>query len=125
MNKAKINEWIIQYIPDIKEAYEKEKREIWDGDEIGPSIVLEDLLMQPVFEDLKKNSITEFVIHVFRGIEDLVLLDDSNLNLYLNGAVFENIASQNQVIKSRCVSLLKQKSLEAYVTADKEKDIKY
>lgn len=114
MNKKKINELIIQYIPDIKDNYEKEKTEVWGKEEIGPSIVLEDMVMRPVFEALEKEMITDFVINVFKGIENLISLNNAELNVYLDGAVFENISLQNVEITDKCISLLGPLSLSRY-----------
>lgn len=57
MEKREFNSIVLQHFEEIEEKYEADKKNIWDDEEIGPTILIEDDLMPFIYDHIEDERI--------------------------------------------------------------------
>lgn len=88
MEKNDFNSLVLKRVPAISDLYEKEKREVWDGEGPASTIVVEDILMPFVYEALEKSD--ESTLHQFSSwLEEVLQTNDDYFLDVIYCGVFE------------------------------------
>ena len=88
MEKNKFNKIVLKYFEEIKYQYESDKKNIWDNEDIGSTIVMEDYLMPFIYEHLND---LEIMSRLSDMLEDFLSLHDDFCEEVLYCSFFEKI----------------------------------
>lgn len=114
MTDSEINKIILEKIPEISDKYWEERNGFWDGDEIGPNIVIEDFITKEIIKKLQGSKDLGYVQRMFEGIEELIKIDDADLRNHLCIGVFEYICC-TPGIPLKAKKYMGPKSIQCYV----------
>ncbi len=97
MENREFNKILIENIPEVEEAYLSEKA-IWEGEEPGSSIIVEDALMPLVYDALKTQNKT--LLDKFSAwLEKMVKLDDEFVDETIFVCIFEKAFYEEKIDK--------------------------
>ncbi len=88
MEKREFNSIVLQHFEEIKEKYEFDKKNIWDDEEIGSTILIEDDLMPFIYDHIENERIMNRLSEL---LEELLSLKDNFCEEVLYCSFFEKI----------------------------------
>ena len=109
MEKNKFNEIVLKYFKEIKNQYEHDKKNIWDNEDIGSTIVFEDYLMPYIYENINS---TEVMDRLANLLEELLSYHDDFCKEVLYCSFFEKIHYENS--EDKFIKYFKPKTREFY-----------
>lgn len=110
MNSKELNTLLLERIPEVKDAFQKETS--WqEGINTGSIVVFEDVFM-PYIIYCVENDLKEETNICFNFVEECVCSDDYYQKEVVEVAIIENIKSYD--IEKKLVSHLRKESLESY-----------
>ena len=109
MEKNKFNEIILKYFKEIKYQYENDKINIWDGEDVGSTIVIEDYLMPFIYKHL--NNI-EIMNRLSDMLEEFLSLHDDFSEEVLYCSFFEKIHYEKK--EDKFIKYFKPKTKEFF-----------
>ncbi len=109
MDKREFNKLLLSYFDEINEKYSNDLENIWDGEEIGSTILIEDYLMPFIYEHLSDNKI---MIKLSDCLEEIIMKNDEFCEEVLYCAFFEKIHYENTL--KEFIPYFKTKTNEFY-----------
>ena len=97
MTYSDLNDELISRLPMLFEGYASLKA-MWDGDEPGPHIVFEDVLVPFVEEMLRDDQENPLLRDAFAFLEELATNPDQEVRSVLGASVLERLASDPSIV---------------------------
>lgn len=88
METSKFNKIVLSHFSEIKDKYDLDLLNEWDGEEIGSTILIEDYLMPFIYDHLEDKRIMDKLGVL---LEELILLKDDFCDEVLYCSFFEKI----------------------------------
>jgi hypothetical protein len=100
MENKIFNSILINNFKELESKYIKEKQDFWDGEEIGSTIVIEDLLLPYIYENIENPVILERLANF---LEEVLSLNDDFCEEVLYSSFFEKVHYDNKSdVISKC-----------------------
>lgn len=109
MKANEFNSIVIKYFDEIKDSYLSDKENIWDGEEMGSTILIEDYLMPFIYEHLNDKSVMDRLSLL---LEELISNKDDYCDEVLYCSFFEKMHYEN--MEDTFIPFFKENAIEFY-----------